>query len=199
VTIVCHGARLAAALALAALIGASSPRGQSNEALGWFRPWIELNDEDIRDMADGEIVARTLDGSGSEITVFYAGVISTDPAIFVEAVANPERLWKSARVQRLGRFSTPPRLDDLAGFRLGERDVEAIRRCVPGRCDVKLSAAEIEQMRDAGSIQEEFRRVVLRRVTEYLDNGFRSTTDYVDHQTPVNPGAVGSSLVMHSP
>src|SRR5262245_61693913 len=47
-------------------------------------------------------------------------------------------------VLRVGRFGEPPTLADVARLELEKNDVEALRACTPGDCDVKTGAGLAE-------------------------------------------------------
>lgn len=176
-----------------------SASGNPAVALTWVDRWVELTREDVRELYAGHILSRTLPAERSEIAVLVAGVIDTRPATFMDAVMHPEGLWRAPGTARVGRFSDPPRLADLAGFTLPTDDVDAIRRCVPGNCAVKLTATEIRRLCAARSVNEEFRQVLLERVRQYLAHGLRRTADFRDHEEPVDPQAVAHELLRRSP
>lgn len=186
----------ASLLTLAWMLPAGS---QPSVGFGWFEPWVEIDADDVRKMDRGRIVAKSLPGDGREIAVFLATAINTSADTFIDAARHPEHLWKAARVPRVGRFSMPPRLEDVADMRLDSRDVEAIRRCVPGDCEVKLGAAEIQRLQVAASIQDEFRQLVVERVRRYLEGGLRATDDFYDDAMPIDPAAISAGLLMRSP
>ena len=78
----------------------------------------------------------------------------------------------------VARFSTPPRLEDVAGLTLDDQDVNDIRKCRPGDCGLKLSGGEIARLqqhlgrRDGRwHVEEEFRRAVIDRARHYLAQG----------------------------
>jgi hypothetical protein len=187
----------AALLSLASAVAGISLDGDA--ALAWFESWIELEAGDVRNLHAGRIVAKTVPARGNEIAVFIAGTIDVDPDAFIAAVRDPERLWRSQHVPHVRRFSTPPRLQDLDALHLNAGDVEAIRRCRPGDCGVKLTVAEMRRLQTADSIAHEFRRIVLERVIEYKESGFRSTRDFHDHEEQVDPLTVASGLLLRSP
>lgn len=180
--------------------GVSSGYGSAGTgALDWLEPWIELEADDLRNLYAGRIVAKMLPARDSEIAVFLAAATDVDPADFIGAVRDPQRLWTSQQVPHVRRFSSPPRLKDLDALQFRESDVRAIRRCRPGNCDVKLTATEMRRLQAADSIQREFRRVVFDRVIEYIERGFRSTSDFHDHEEQVDPLTVASGLLLRSP
>ena len=196
------GAICASAVALICGVGAAAMAASDSEsvtALRWFEPWIEIDTQALRELEKGSVIAKTLPADGSEIAVFIAGAIDVDPAVFVDAVRDTERLWMSEQVPRVRRFSSPPRLQDLEHLRLAADDIEAIRRCRPGDCEVKLTAAEMRRLQATHSVEREFRKVVLDRVLEYQATGFRTTGDFHDHAMPVDPLTATSGLLLRSP
>src|SRR6185437_3112740 len=53
----------------------------------------------------------------------------------------------NAAILEIGRFGPEPALVDLAGLSLEARDIEDLKECVVGDCQVKLSAPMIERFR----------------------------------------------------
>jgi hypothetical protein len=126
----------------------------------------------------------------------------------VEWVRRIERLKASPLVQGIGRFSAPPRLDDLDGLTLGREDLDELRRCRPGHCGVKLGAGEIAQLTAASgqragaaddSLQEAFRRVLLVRATTYLAEGLEGLPPYEDAGSPLSQAPVFAAILDGSP
>jgi hypothetical protein len=144
-------------------------------------------------------VAKSLPASENEIAVFLASAVDTDPDAFVDAVRHPEALWKAPKVPRVQRFSMPPRPADVEDIQLDPRDLEAIRRCVPGDCEVKLTASEIRRLQIAPSIQLEFRRLIFDRVARYLERGVAGTGALHDHARPLDQAAISAELLIRSP
>jgi hypothetical protein len=101
-----------------------------------------------------------------------------------------EQLQRGVYVPVLQRFSDPPRIEDLASLVLEESEVEELRDCRPGDCDLKLAAREIMQIHRAidgagrqwtGAARDAFRQVLLARARAYLAQGFAGTPPYDDH------------------
>ena len=91
-----------------------------------------------------------------------------------------EDLQKGPYVSAIGRFSHPPRLEDLDALSLDDADLNDLRRCRPGKCGVKLSDVEILGMRAAidaaeaewrAAAQRTFRAMVLARAERYVTEG----------------------------
>jgi hypothetical protein len=50
---------------------------------------------------------------------------------------------------QFGTFSRPPRSADLASLKLDSDDIDALRSCKPGDCDMRLGGASIADVRSA--------------------------------------------------
>ena len=83
---------------------------------------------------------RALDvATPGEIAVVGAVRIAAPPQALVARVRNIEEFKRGPDVIQVGRFSNPPRLDDLGALTIGKDDLD-LRRCRVGSCDVRLSA-----------------------------------------------------------
>jgi len=119
-----------------------------------------------------------------------------------------EELKKGPFVSAIRRFSNPPVPQDLDGLRLDDADLDALRVCRPGRCDVMLARGEIESLRAAAAmggeawseaVQHEFRRLVLERVNVYRAEGLAALAPYEHRSAPISPRDAFASIVAHSP
>ena len=156
----------------------------------------------------GQPVVVTLESKRPELAIFSA--IQLGPDVAPERAAawmrRVEDLRRSRHMLASGRFSTPPRQADLDDLVLDEGDLEDIRRCRPGACDVKLSAREIgelmaitaaaTQWRD--EVQVAFRQILLRRVLAYMSGGLAALDATADRRSPRPPAAAFASILERS-
>lgn len=143
---------------------------------------------------NGQSWVEVLPAADSDIAVFVATRIDVPGNRLNEWARRVELLYKSRYVPAIGRFSHPPRIEDLRELVLDEKDLEDIRRCEPGDCGVKLSAEEIDYLRMTvararddwkGAAQESFRQIVLARAERYLAQGDAGAPPYFDKEKPV--------------
>src|SRR5262249_584823 len=96
----------------------------------------------------------------------------------------------------------PPRIEDLAGLELDRDDIDDLRKCRAGHCQLKLSAKEMTQLRATAAhahgdatraMQEAFRRGILERVQLYLTSG--QIPPYEDQHAPVRPDGSFAKLM----
>src|SRR4030095_3836095 len=66
---------------------------------------------------------------------------------FLRSYRNSMRQKSNAAILEIGAFGIQPSLGDLATLTLESRDIEDLKKCVVGECQIKLSAAIIERFR----------------------------------------------------
>ncbi len=149
-----------------------------------------------------------LPASQGEIAIFLAVRTTANGQRLADWIRDVADLKRSTYVPAIARFSDPPRLDDLRTLELDDQDLTAIRACRPGSCDLKLTAADMTSLQDAirsagqnwrPALQEAFRRLVLRHVTQYLATGDAGMAPTADHGRPTSFGEVFSRIVADSP
>lgn len=193
---------LMALLALQAL--AAVP---NTDPFAFLQPSVTITVDDRRQLDRGEPIARVLPGKDLEVAVFAAVPVEIDGDRLVAWMRRVEELKKSSYVLAIGRFSDPPRIEDLARLALEDGELSEVRACRPGKCALKLSAIEMTQLQraaaDAGvdwkpTLQQAFRAVVLQRVQVYLAGGLAGLPPYADDVGHTWPAARFSLLLGHT-
>jgi len=110
---------------------------------------MKFSDDDLRAFDAGSAVIKRLDTPIRE-ELAYVGAVYLDapPETFVERFRDIVRFESGPGIPQIARFGSPPRLEELASLTLPRKDVEALRTCRPGDCDVKLSAEAMRRFRD---------------------------------------------------
>src|SRR5262245_22049403 len=88
-----------------------------------------------------------LSSQGRDLSIIGAVRTRADSGRLVAWVRRIEDFQRGDYVPVAVRFSNPPRIEDLDKLTLGATDLDDIRSCQPGACELKLDAAEIEQLR----------------------------------------------------
>jgi hypothetical protein len=190
----------------------TSPFGGAEQAgsdpFEFLAPWIVVSEADRARLDRDQVLARVLSGKGGQLAVFVATRLNAPPDALVAWTRAIAEFKRSRFVLAIGRFSDPPRPSDLEGLTLDQRDLDAIRRCRPGDCGLKLSAREIESLTavlaTAGAewrdvLQREFRRLVVERVVQYQAGGLGALAPPADRKKPRKPDEALSAIVEQSP
>jgi hypothetical protein len=194
-----------ATLATAALSG--TPKPSDGDPFSFFAPVVTITPSERQRIDAGEVLAHVLPARDGEIAVFAVSKLDAQPETLVRWTHAIEALKRSPFVMAIRRFSDPPVLSDLDALVLEDVDLQGIRQCEAGNCSVKLAAHEIESLKKVAatggdwkpSVQREFRRLLLKRVTDYQAKGLGGLAPYVDRATPTNPDEEFAAILSRSP
>jgi hypothetical protein len=147
----------------------------AGDPFGFFQPDVSISASDRANLDRGQTVVRTLPSPGDELAVFAAMPLNATPDRVLAWMENITALKKNQAVVAIGRFSSTPRIEDLAALTLDDGDVQTVRKCKPNDCGIKLTADEIGALQTAfgaarssdDEVQDTFRRLVLARVLAY--------------------------------
>ena len=204
-TLVCAAAVLAMSIATGPFGGAQQA---GSDPFQFLAPSVVVSAADRARLDRGQSLARVLSGEDGQLAVFVATRLHAPPDALVAWTRAIAELKRSEFVLAIGRFSDPPRLSDLDGLMLDQRDLDGIRQCRPGDCRLKLSAGDIASLtavvamagaewRDAS--QREFRRLLLERVLRYRAGGLTALDRPADRKRPMNPDEALLSIMEQSP
>jgi hypothetical protein len=197
-------ARCAAALLLLSGVVSATPP----DPFAWLQPTVTMDAAARARLDRGEVVVRVLPAVDAELGVFAAARLDADGEMLAAWAESIAQLKKSPYVLSLRRFSDPPEIEDLETMVLDGTDLESVRRCRPGACDVKMPADDIVSLRqtaDAGgalwkdAVQQRFREIVFSRVAAYQANRLAGFQPYADHRKPIDPQAAFGLLLGRSP
>lgn len=156
---------------------------------GLLHQW-SFSAADVRTVAAGKAVVKGLDTAvRQELAYFGAVHIDGAASLFVERLRDIERFERGPSIPQIGRFSVPPRLEDLASLKLPVDDVMSLSACRPGACDLKLSATSIARFQHevpwasssaAAQADRLARQTLLDLVRAYQTNGNAALGSYDD-------------------
>jgi hypothetical protein len=164
---------------------------------------------DINSLLKGNAVARLLDAdTAQEVSAFGAVWINASPKRYIDALNDIETLERGGKFLMTKRISSPPRIEDFAPLHLPDEDIEALRHCEVGRCDVKLSGPALKQLRttvdwsspNAAAVARALvRRNAFDLVNAYLEGGNERLGIYLDTPDPMAVSAEIASMVNGMP
>ena len=133
---------------LAALIP-SVARAQTPAAEPAPRPFlrqvIKLTDGQLAAIEKGEVVTKQLPApEKAEIAAFGVVKVKGTLATLRERMRDLQSFRKVPQIPEIGRFSNPPRVEDLQGLTFPDADLDALKKCKPGKCDVKIGTAGLQ-------------------------------------------------------
>jgi hypothetical protein len=179
-----------------------------SDVIQFLKETIKLTDAEISKIQSGTPVAKVLPSQPSVIAVFGAVYVNSTPDKYVALVRNVSLLSKLDNYLGVQTFSTPPSAKDLNGFTLPADDIESLKECRPGACDVQLPRGTIENFRNninwtapdaAAKANAAVRGLALTLATEYQKKGNDALGAYHDREHPFEVAREFESLIQKAP
>jgi hypothetical protein len=162
---------IGAALTVAALLA---------DPLSLFHPTVALGEREHRALDQGRAVVQGVSVPTRHIGVFAAVRVGVDGDRVARWIEDIAAFKRSDAIREIGRFSSPPRIEDLAALTLDPDDLETLRGCTPGKCGMLLTPEEVERFEQPfgrsrqwqeSDVTRVLREILLARVQTYLAAG----------------------------
>jgi hypothetical protein len=146
----------------------------------FLRERAGFDEDDLRAVEEGTPLVKLRPGRvGSETRLVGVVKIHGSPDAFVERYRDIVSFEKGAGVLQAGWFSDPPKVSDLAPLTLDASDIEDLKKCHEGDCDIKMSDETIEAFQRidwskpdaAGEAEALARRMIVDFLKSYQNGG----------------------------
>ena len=155
-----------------------------------LREKAAFDEIDFAALEQGQTVVSLLPAKDKR-EVAVCGLVSLQvPAdVFLQSFRESMTRRSSPAILEIGRFSSMPTLDDLQSLTIENRDIDDMRECVVGDCNLKLSAMMIERFRNEMDWEAPDYRIratqllklmLLDYLRDYLARGDVALIEYVD-------------------
>lgn len=155
-----------------------------------------LDPSDLAALQQGEPAVTLLPANHKQEVAVYGLVrVQASAEMFLQSFRDTMATRSNSAILEIGRFGTVPSLDDLNTLTLESRDLEDLKKCVVGNCELKLSAKMIDQFQKtvdsqssdyAGQATQAYKLMLLDYVRDYLTRGDQALIEYADKSKPAN-------------
>lgn len=145
-------------------------------------------------LQNGGPITKLLDSDPSAETVAFGAVwIKAPISRYVDAIRDIENFEIGGGFKVTKRISSPPRIEDFAQMRFPQEDLEDLRTCQVGDCQIKLSQDALERLRaevdwkghnPEAQANAVIRQIALNYVRGYLEGGNERLAVYRDKSRP---------------
>jgi hypothetical protein len=187
------------------LLAAETKADGRDEPHKFFREFVGLNEDQIATIRSGKALARVVESpTPDEVFVFGAVYVKASPESYLQLFSNIDALRKLPGYIEIQGFSDPPRLSDLESFALNHRDIEELKNCKPGHCEVQLPTEAMEEFKQSidwsgpevdDMANQLARRMALRALLEYMHGGNTALGVYRDKNRPTAVAETFASLI----
>lgn len=203
--------RLLAALLGAWLGTAAVPGAQSSsvrEEVESALKNMKFTPAEIASLQQGTVIARA-ESAGNGEMITQAAVRLRVPHDQVVSYYGQMIAYVDGKVTLgFGRFSTPAVAADVAKLAFDRDEVDALKNCKPGNCDIRLSGAGMTALQSAVDWKAAdyveranafARKTAIDYITAYRARGDAALVTFNDTGKPVNLGAEWKAIVGNSP
>jgi hypothetical protein len=181
---------------------------QAADPFAFFEPWVKLSASERSHLDQDDVIVRMLPADDGHVAVFAATRLNAPPESLLQWTRAIESFRQGLQVVAVGRFSQPVADSDLDRLVLDEDELNALRKCKVGKCDLKLAAAEIAEVQNAvratgkgwrEAAQRAFRRALIARVRLHQERGLLALPPYADRGRRASVGEAFSAIIARSP
>lgn len=168
--------------------------GRTPPVTEFLRDQMHLSQRQIAEIQNGKAVTKILPTSNaSDIFVFGAVFIHAEPGAYLHLMRDVFRLKKMGGYLGAGEFSTDPTIGDMDGLSLDQGDIEDVKNCEPGNCELQLPEESMETARtsinwNSPDVNEQVNKLAKRRIVQledYRHSGDKSLGIYLDKHDPL--------------
>ena len=168
----------------------------------------EFTAEELARFDAGESVARAMTAGSEEVVAIAAVKIHVPRDRVLDYYGQMISYVDGTTTLAFGRFSAPPTLDDVKDLSFDADEVDNLRSCKPGKCDIRLGGAALETLRttvdwNAPDVVDRVNAFARKAATEYVaayqSRGDAALVTYNDRAKPVSlqqqwRGIVGNAV-----
>jgi hypothetical protein len=170
--------------------------------------YMRFTRQDLNAVRRGEVVKKALDTrSRTELVFFGITHVNAPPSLLIERFRDIETFKQGEAVKKVKKMSDPPSIEDFKDMTLEKTDLKELRKCKPGKCDMKLSTKMIDRIHREIKWNEEgqdkkvtelFRSMLFEYVQDYLTRGNAGLIDYFDQKKGVSLSQEFKSIIQGS-
>lgn len=187
------------------LVATATKAAGQDELYKFLREFVGLKEDQIGTVRSGKALAKVVESTTpDEVFVFGAVYVKASPEGYLQLASNIDALRNLPGYIAIQRFSNPPQLSDLDGFVLDHGDIEALKNCKPGHCDVQLPTEAMEEFKrsidwSAPDVDDRVnhlaREMALQALSNYMQGGNTALGVYRDKNHPAAVAETFASLI----
>ena len=170
---------------------------------------MKFSEEELSAVRQGKLITKLIDtDTKEEIAIFSITRLDILRESFLKHYGKDVDLIETSSVLKMGLIGDPPKLTDIKGLKLDPKDIQAIKGCKAGDCDIKLSSKMMELFHKEidwtkpdyeERVNQLFRQMLIEYTQVYLSGGNSALIKYDDQRNPVHLSKEFSETLQESP
>src|SRR5580692_13024007 len=178
---------------------------RSDEPYRFFREFVGLSEDQIGAIRSGKAIAKVIESrTPDEVFVFGSVYVDASPESYLKLASDVNALRKLPGYLAIQSFSDPPQLSDLEGFTLEKQDIDELKNCKVGHCEVQLPAKAMEDIKQsidwsapdvANRVNHLARQMAFQALLNYVNGGNTALGVYRDKSHPAAVAETFAALI----
>ena len=195
---------IALAVALLLIVPVTKAQG-SDEPYRFFRESVGLSEDQIAAIRSGKSVAKIIESrTPDEVFVFGSVYVEASPESYLKLASDIDALRKLPGYLAIQSFSDPPQFSDLEGFTLEKQDIDELKNCKVGHCEIQLPTEAIDGFKQsidwsapdvADRVNHLARQMALQALLNYTNGGNTALGVYRDKNHPAAVAETFETLI----
>jgi hypothetical protein len=178
---------------------------RSDEPYRFFREFVGLSEDQIGAIRSGKAIAKVIESrTPDEVFVFGSVYVDASPESYLKLASDVNALRKLPGYLAIQSFSDPPQLSDLEGFTLEKQDIDELKNCKMGHCEVQLPTEAMEQINQSidwsapdvvDRVNHLARQMAFQALRNYMNGGNMALGVYRDKNHPAAVAETFAALI----
>ena len=169
------------------------PQTKESNLVSLLVKQIKLTDAEMAGLSQGRVLARMLKNKDKrEVTGLGMIRINISQEEFLKRYRDIATFKQGPEVLQIGKFGNAAKIQDVQGLTLDPGDIEDLKSCKPGSCDLKLSTEMIGKLKASALSGAEaheksntaLRELLVAYVNDYVQRGDAALITYNDDKHP---------------
>ncbi len=124
------------------------PQAKESKLASMLVKQIKLTDAEMAGLSQGRVLARMLKSKDKrEVTGLGMIRINISQEEFLKRYRDIATFKQGPEVLQIGKFGNSAKIQDIQGLTLDPGEIEDLKSCKPGSCDLKLSTEMIDKLK----------------------------------------------------
>ena len=164
-----------------------------------------MNEDQIGAIRSGKAVAKVIEShTPDEVFVFGSVYVEASPESYLKLALDVKALRKLPGYLAIQSFSDPPQLSDLEAFTLEKQDIDELKNCKVGHCEVQLPTEAMEDIKQsidwsapdvANRMNHLARQMAFQALRNYMNGGNTALGVYRDKNHPAAVAETFEALI----
>ncbi len=157
---------------------------------------MKFSEDELSTIKQGKLITKLIDGDTKD-EVSYVSITRIDisKAFFLKHYGKDVNPIETFSVSEMGRFGNPPKLTEIQNLKLDPKDIQALKDCKVGKCDMKVSSKMMERFSNEidwsqpdyeEDVNKLFQQILFAYIQGYFTGGNAALIEYDDQRQPVS-------------